>query len=118
MKKGLIVDDFVEYRYEYKAMLDDLYNVELAANLEEAKNKLNNSYHIAIIDINLDRFDRANKDGVLLAQWIKEKFPQIKILFVSAIFGKKEVEKAYDSFIQKPIIEDLLRREVEKLIGK
>jgi len=118
MKKVLIVDDFIEYRYEYKAMLQDLYEVELAENLEEAKNKLNNSYHIALIDINLDRFDRSNKDGVLLAQWIKEKFPEIKILFVSALFSEEEVEKVYDSFIQKPIIEDVLRREVSRLIGK
>jgi len=118
MKKVMIVDDFIEYRYEYRAMLEDLYEVELAENLEEAKEKLNNSYHIAIIDINLDRFDRSNKDGALLVQWIKEKFPGIKILFVSAIFSKEEVEKVYDSFIQKPIIEDVLREEVEKLIGK
>ena len=118
MKRVLIVDDFIEYRYEYKAMLEDLYEVELAENLEEAKNKLNNLYHIVVIDINLDRFDRSNKDGILLAHWIKEKFPEIKILCVSAVFTEDEVETVYDSFIQKPIIEDALRKEVKKLIGK
>ena len=118
MKKVLIVDDFIEYRYEYKAMLEDLYEVELAGNLEEAKKKLNDSFHLAVIDINLDRFDRSNKDGVLLARWIRENFPTIKILFVSAFFNENEIEKVYDSFIRKPIIESVLRKEVEKLIGK
>lgn len=118
MKRVLIVDDFIEYRYEYKAMLEDLYEVDLAENLKEAQEKLNNFFHLAVIDVNLDRFDRTNKDGIILARWMREKFPEIKILLVTAFFTKEEVEKVYDSFIQKPIIEDVLRNEVKNLIGK
>lgn len=116
MKNILIVDDFIEYRYEYKAMLEDFYNIELAENIAEAKAKLDNNFHLAVVDINLDRFDRSNKDGILLAHWIRQNFPGLKIILVSAYFPEKEVEKVYDSFIQKPIIEDAIRKEVKKLI--
>jgi len=118
MKKVMIVDDFIEYRYEYKAMLEGEYEVELAGSVEEAISKLNSSYDVAIIDVNLDRFNRDNKDGILLAQWIKNKFPHIRVLFVSAIFNKKDIEKVYDSFIQKPIIEDVLKKQIKKLIKR
>jgi CheY-like chemotaxis protein len=117
MKNILIVDDFIEYRYEYKAMLEEFYQVELAENADEAKTKLDNQFHLALVDINLDRFDRANKDGILLAHWIRENFPGLKIILVSAFFPEKEVEAVYDSFIQKPIIEHVIREEVKQLIG-
>jgi len=117
MKNILIVDDFIEYRYEYKAMLEEFYQVEMAENVEEAKTKLDNRFHLALVDINLDRFDRSNKDGILLAHWIRENFPGLKIILVSAFFPEKEVEAVYDSFIQKPIIEHVIREEVNQLIG-
>ncbi|MGD2086617.1 MAG: response regulator [Candidatus Aminicenantes bacterium] len=117
MKNILIVDDFIEYRYEYKSMLEEFYHVELAENVEEAKTKLDNQFHLALIDINLDRFDRSNKDGILLAHWIKENLPGLKIILVSAFFPESEVEEVYDSFIQKPIIEHVIREEVKQLIG-
>lgn len=118
MKNILIVDDFIEYRYEYKAMLEEFYDVALAENLVEAKSKLDNRFHLAVVDINLDRFERSNKDGILLAHWIRENFPGVKIILVSAFFPEKTVEKVYDSFLQKPIIEDVIRAEVKKLIGR
>lgn len=117
MKNILIIDDFIEYRYEYKAMLEEFYHVELAENVEEAKGKLDDRFHLAVVDINLDRFDRSNKDGILLAHWIRQDFPGVKIILVSAFFPEKEVEKVYDSFLQKPIIEHVIREEVERLIG-
>lgn len=98
-------------------MLEDLYEVELAENMEEAKNRINNSFQAVIIDINLDRFNRHNKDGITLALWIKEKYSYIKIILVTAFFESDEVEKTFDSFIQKPIIEEVLKKEMKKLIG-
>lgn len=117
VKNILIIDDFIEYRYEYKAMLEEFYHVELAENVEEAKTKLDNQFHLALVDINLDRFDLSNKDGILLAHWIRQNFPGVKIILVSAFFPEKEVEKVYDSFIQKPIIDHVIREEVNRLIG-
>jgi CheY-like chemotaxis protein len=117
MKNILIVDDFIEYRYEYKAMLEEFYHVELAENAEEAKTKVDSQFHLAMVDINLDRFDRSNKDGILLAQWIRENFPGLKIILVSAFFPEKEAAAVHDSFIQKPIIEHVIREEVRQLIG-
>ncbi len=117
MKNILIIDDFIEYRYEYKAMLEEFYHVELAENVEEAKTKLDNQFHLALVDINLDRFDRSNKDGILLAYWIRQNFPGVKIILVSAFFPEKEVDKVYDSFLQKPIIEHVIREKVKQIIG-
>lgn len=119
MKKILIVDDFIEYRYEYKAMLEDLYLIEMAEDLDSAKQVIDEAINLAVIDINLDRYDRSNKDGILLASWIRTNFPNIKILLVSALFiNESEIEPPFDSFLKKPMIESRLREEVKRLIEK
>lgn len=115
--KILIVDDFAEYRFEYRAMLEDLYDVYLAGSMNEAKKLINDSFRLAIIDVNLDRFDRNNRDGFLLAEWIKQEFLSIKIICVSAFNDEKQNGKVYDAFSQKPIIEKSLRQLVVRLLG-
>ena len=95
--------------------MKEFYQIDKARSLNEAKEKLDNSFNLAIVDIRLSA-DKENRDGIELSKWVKNTFPQIKIILVSAYFADQEIETTYDAFIHKPLIEDVLREKVNELI--
>jgi len=105
--KILIVDDIEEYLKSLKAILENKFSVITATSLEDARNKVSNDIEIILLDIRLDENDDANKDGLLLLEWIKNKYPEIPVVMMS---GYKEFDLAVDSlnlgasyFLRKPI---------------
>jgi|UPI00036399DB Response regulator containing CheY-like receiver, AAA-type ATPase, and DNA-binding domains len=105
--KILIVDDIEEYLKSLKAILENKFSVITSTSLEDARNKVSNDIEIILLDIRLDENDDANKDGLLLLEWIKKKYPEIPVVMMS---GYKEFDLAVDSlnlgasyFLRKPI---------------
>lgn len=74
-KKVLLVEDDEEFYRPIKRWLSkDGYHVTIATTLKEAKHCLKTDhYHVAVIDIALDRDNPTNRDGLKLLEFIKEK---------------------------------------------
>jgi len=105
--KILIVDDVEEYLNSLKRALSGKYEVILAFSLSEAKAKLNKAISLALLDIRLSEEDMSNRDGIILLGWIKEKFPDIPVIMMSAY---RDFDSAVDSinlgasaYLKKPI---------------
>jgi len=82
--KVLIVDDIKEYVESLKRALRREFEVEEAFNLKEAKRKMNRNIGIALVDVRLSEDDPANRDGILFLEWIKENYPDVKVIIMSA----------------------------------
>lgn len=107
LKKILIVDDVEEYLNSLKRALSGKYEVILASSLNEAKVKFDETVVLALLDIRLSEEDMSNRDGIILLGWIKENFPGIPVIMMSAY---RDFDSAVDSinlgasaYLKKPI---------------
>ncbi len=120
MKKVLIVDDIPEYSATIEPYLEDNFTIFKANDLDSAKAILAGEHiDIAIVDIVLDENDHENRDGLLLLQWIKGKYPNLPVIIMSAY---KEFDHAVEAlnlgaeyFVKKPINPDELLKIIKKI---
>jgi len=105
--KILIVDDLQEYLNSLCGALRDSYEIVKATSLREAKEKMDGSVKLALVDIRLSEDDPANQDGLLFLGWLKERFPVVPVVMMSAY---RDFEAAVDAqnlgavhFLKKPI---------------
>ena len=122
MNKILIVDDIPEYLDTLEVYLEDRFEVLKALSLEEAKNILNDTrVDLAIIDIRLKENDPENKEGLELLTWLKEKYPDVKVIVMSAYrefdFAVEALNLGADYFMRKPLEPEELNEVINKLIG-
>ncbi|MEO0021687.1 MAG: response regulator [candidate division WOR-3 bacterium] len=113
MERVLIVEDSIEYAEALKNILKFDYDVVIATNLEEAKEKANGNFGVFLVDIRLNESDPNNADGLLFLKWAKHKFCEVPVIMMSAY---REFEEQKDCiaqmgaalFLKKPIsIKDL-----------
>ncbi len=118
--KILIVDDIQDYVEMIESLLlDDWENLK-AYSLQEAQEKLKTvKVDIALVDVRLNENDDQNKDGILLLKWIKENYPDTKVIMMSAY---KEFEYAVEAlnlgaeyFLKKPLKPDEVMKVLEKV---
>jgi len=119
MIKILIVDDIPEYVETIKFMLPEEYEKDEAYSIKEAKEKLQKSkYDLAIIDVRLDEKDEENKEGLLLLEWIKENYPETKVIMISAYkefeFRIESLQKGANFFLEKPIDPEILMEAINR----
>jgi len=117
MTKLLIVDDVHEYLDSLSRALSGEYEVVKAASMSETKNKMNDAIKLALVDVRLSETDTANRDGILLLSWLKENYPNLPVVMMSAY---KDFDAAVDAlhlgasrYLKKPIN----LRELKELIG-
>lgn len=107
MKRILIVDDVQEYLNSLSRALSGEWDVVKASNLQEAKEKMDNTINLALVDVRLSEVDMANRDGIILLGWLKENFPHIPVIIMSAY---RDFDSAVDAinlgasrYLKKPI---------------
>ncbi len=121
MKKILLVDDEPDITFTIKSMLNDNGFQIYTFNDPITPLKLyrSNFYDLVILDIKMPKMD-----GFELYIKIREKYPKVKICFLTAIAtfdqefrkARSEVGRiiAEECFIQKPITtEDLIRKLID-----
>ncbi len=107
MVKILIVDDVREYLDALSRALHGDYKIAKASNLEEAKANTNDTVELALVDVRLSEEDTANRDGVTFLMWLKENYPKIPVIMMSAY---SDFDAAVDSlnlgasrYLKKPV---------------
>jgi DNA-binding NtrC family response regulator len=113
----LIVDDVVEYLASLERSLRSEWAVAGARSLREAQEVLARSApDVALVDIRLSETDPMNRDGVLVLEEIRTRYPHVPVVMMSAY---RDFDAAVESlnlgsahFLKKPI--DL--RELKRLL--
>jgi len=107
MAKVLIVDDVEEYLRSLENALRGEFEVVTASSLVQAKERMDQSVQIALVDIRLSEEDSTNRDGLLFLEWMKMNYPDVPVIMMSAY---REFDLAVDSlnlgasyFLRKPI---------------
>lgn len=83
------------------------HEVRIASNLKQAKTTLNTGFDVVVLDGNFPVFDKGEvgTNGPPLAQEIKDKFPEIKVVGFSAdsnlCFGDFFIQKGSPDSIKK-----------------
>ena len=120
--KILIVDDSKEYVESLTRALRREFDVVSALSLAEAQEKMDDSIPIALVDVRLSEEEATNRDGILFLKWVKEKYPQVHVIIMSAY---QDYDAAVDAlnlgaeyYLKKPInlreLKELMRKLTEK----
>jgi DNA-binding NtrC family response regulator len=107
MKNIMILDDVPEYVNSLSRALSGEYNIQTAFSLYEAKKAMDNSIKLVLADVRLSEEDLANRDGIIFLGWLKEHFPDVPLIMMSAY---KDFDSAVDAlnlgavrYLKKPI---------------
>jgi DNA-binding NtrC family response regulator len=107
MEEILIVDDIEEYIRSLENALKGDFEIIKAMSLAEAKEKIDKSITVALVDIRLSEEEPDNRDGLVFLEWLKMNYPKIPVIMMSAY---KEFDLAVDAlnlgasyFLKKPI---------------
>ena len=122
MSKVLIIDDVEEYLRSLENALRSQFQVITTTSLDGAKETMDKSIDIALVDIRLSEEDSSNRDGLLFLEWARMNYPQVPVIMMSAY---REFDLAVDSlnlgaayFLRKPInlfeLKALLKTFLEK----
>ncbi len=120
-KKILILDDVKAYLDSLERALSLNYDIVKAVNLNEAKEKMGKDISLALVDIRLSEEDFTNRDGILFLSWLKENFPDIPVIMMSAY---RDFDSAVESlnlganyFVKKPISLNELKEKMNELLS-
>ena len=118
----LVVDDSKEYVESLTRALRRDFDVITALSLSEAREKMTATVPIALVDVRLSEEDTANRDGILFLKWVKEKYPQVHVIIMSAY---QDYDAAVDAlnlgaayYLKKPINLRELKELMQKLTEK
>ncbi len=116
MKKVLILDDRDDYLRALRGALRKDFDPVTVKNLAEARQALDSTILVALIDVRLSEEDANNREGLDFLRWAKERHPNIPMILMSAYRDFDAVVEALnlgaDYFLRKPI--DL--RELKELL--
>ena len=122
MKKILVVDDLQEYLNSLSRALSREYEVVKAASLKEAKEKIDHTIALVLLDVRLSEADMGNRDGILLLAWLKENYPRIPVVMMSAY---RDFDAAIDTlnlgasrYLKKPVNLRELKHLVNSMISE
>jgi two-component system, NtrC family, response regulator PilR len=117
MIRVLILDDRDDYLRALFGALRKEFAVITAQSLEDAKQLLDDTVQVALIDVRLSEDDETNREGLTFLQWAKNRFPKTPMLMMSAYTDFDAAVEANnrgaDYFLKKPIdlpeLKELLR---------
>lgn len=106
-KRILIVDDVAEYVQSLGRALSLEYDIVKTFALEQAKKAMDNTVSLALVDIRLSEDDMANRDGIIFLGWLKENFPTVPVVMMSAYRDFDSAVEALNlhaaGYLKKPI---------------
>ena len=116
----LIVDDMEQYVDSIERALYK-HTIIKAHSLTEAQAVCTPLVELALVDVRLNENDIANRDGILLLDWLKQKFPQIPVVIMSGYSDHDAAVNALNlgavKYLQKPISLDDLYKVVDEHTG-
>lgn len=119
MPKILVVDDEFEICSFLKSFFEErLYDVSTATSGEEALRKIEiEKPQVLLLDIKMP-----GKDGLQVLKEVKKKYPQVKVIMVTAVETSDKIEQAIklgaDNYITKPLSLEYLEMDVKEKISK
>lgn len=105
----LIVDDIGEYTMALEMYFPDETETLSATTVTDAKKFFDNSKTIdlAIIDVRLNGDQAGDTSGMELLSWIKQHYPQTKVIMISAYqtfeYEIQAMERGAVHFLKKPL---------------
>lgn len=101
--------------------LPDGCRVIRATSLEEAKAAVvKEQPRAAVVDVRLSETDAANRDGLTLLGWLRERYPQVVVIMISAYrefeYEAESLALGAEFFIRKPIQPDELMEKVTEVL--
>jgi DNA-binding response OmpR family regulator len=119
MSKMLIVDDEREICDFLKEFFSDReFDVSTASSGEEALHKIaSENPKILLLDVTMPGID-----GIDVLREVKERYPYIKVIMVTAVETPDKMEEALrlgaDNYITKPLSLEYLEKDVREKIAK
>ena len=117
-KKIFVVDDEVEICEFLQSFFEERdYEVSVAHSGDQAMEAIDKVQpHIVLLDVQMP----GAMDGLETLKWIKHKYPQIKVIMVTALETHDKIEKALrngaDNYITKPLSLEYLEKDVQDKI--
>lgn len=117
MKQLLVVDDEKEICEFLKVFFEEReYNVVTALSGQEALDAINHVRpQVVLLDIHMP-----GMDGMTVLKKIKETYPDIKVIMVTALETQEKIEEAMrlgaDNYITKPLSLEYLEKDVQEKI--
>ena len=114
MKKIILIEDDENLSRGIESYLSkNDFEVETCKNFEEARIKINNSFDLAILDINLP-----DRDGINLLKTLREN--NVRVIITTVKNDEKFIVRALDSgaddYITKPFKLSILRARIDKTL--
>ena len=124
-KTALLVDDDDDFLFQQKSALEKLgFEVTTASGRQEAVEKLDSlKPDLAIVDLMMEEMD----GGFVLAHQIRQRYPETRIIMVTAVTGETGLQfgeqpngqrrwiKA-DAVLAKPVRFEQMKREIERVM--
>jgi DNA-binding NtrC family response regulator len=105
--KVLILDDREDYLRALDGALRKEFLVLRGQTVEQARQLLDDTVRVVLIDVRLSEQDQDNRDGLRFLRWAKERFPGTPMLMMSAYTDFDAAVEANNSgadyFLKKPI---------------
>lgn len=121
MRKILVLDDELDYRNSLARMFRYEYKVVPVECLDQAKKVMDKTISLAIIDIRLSKEDHSNRGGIIFLSWLKNNFPEVPAIIMSAYRDWDAVTDGINfgaaKFVKKPINTSELKSYVRTLIN-
>jgi DNA-binding NtrC family response regulator len=121
-KRILIVDDVAEYVQSLGRALSLEYDIVKTFTLEQAKKAMDSTISLALVDIRLSEDDMANRDGIIFLGWLKENFPNVHVVMMSAYRDFDSAVEALNlhaaGYLKKPINLRELKGLIASLLDK
>ncbi len=119
MKDLLVVDDEAEICDFLKSFFEERdFEVRIANSGEEALEKIGQARpQLVLLDVHMP-----GMDGMKTLREIKNRFPEVKVIMVTAIETREKIEEAMrlgaDNYITKPLSLEYLERDVQDKISQ
>jgi DNA-binding NtrC family response regulator len=105
--KILVLDDIKEYLTSLSQALGEDHEIVAAASLREARKNINKTVQLAILDVRLSEEDMTNRDGIIFLGELKQQYPHIPVIMMSAYRDFDAVTDALNlgalHYLKKPI---------------
>jgi len=118
MKKLLVVDDEQEICDFLKTFFEERdYEVDTASSGFQALEQVKAVRpHVVLLDVHMP-----GMDGMKVLKEIKERYPKVKVIMVTAIETQEKIEEAMrlgaDNYITKPLSLEYLEKDVQEKIA-
>ena len=118
--KILVVDDLSDWRVTLGGLLEDEgYAVQVAGSSDAALSLLaSDHFDLALLDMRLDETDESNTEGLDLADKIRQRWPEVKVIIITGYGTSDTMKRAMEPDVQGRILvaDYIPKTETEELV--